>query len=150
MKLACLLASADYGNQRGHRLCNQNQETKNYFVILLVCCVSFSCKKFLVWVANKPTKNFKITVDSKLALGVQQKLGLLEQQTRLAMEFISMQPANFPSNRNVALHARSLVLPWARYFLLIERFTFIQLNYTPERWKIYVISFQQDKWRVFS
>jgi len=41
------------------------------------------------------------------------KLGLLAQQTSLliAMEFFSLRPANFSSNRNVALHARSLGPP---------------------------------------
>ena len=34
MKLACLLASADYGNFSGHRLYYQNQETINCFAIL--------------------------------------------------------------------------------------------------------------------
>ena len=43
-------------------------------------------------------------------LGVQKKLGLLEQQTSLsiAMEFLSLWPANFSSNRNAALHSRCL------------------------------------------
>jgi len=45
---------------------------------------------------------------------VQKKLGLLEQQTSLsiAMELLSLQPANVSSNRNAALHARSLGPPW--------------------------------------
>jgi len=47
---------------------------------------------------------------------VQQKLGLLEQQMSLliAMEFLSSQPADFSSNRNVALCARSLGQPCFR------------------------------------
>jgi len=44
---------------------------------------------------------------------VQQRLSLLEQQTSLliAVEFLSLRPANFFSNRNVALHARNLEPP---------------------------------------
>jgi len=34
-------------------------------------------------VLNKQTENLKITLKSKIALGVQQKLGLLEQQASL-------------------------------------------------------------------
>jgi len=58
----------------------------------------------------------KITLESNIALGVQQTLGLLEQQTSLiiAMEFLFLQPANFSSNRNVSLHACSLGPPWTR------------------------------------
>ena len=33
----------------------------------------------------------------------------------LAILFLSLRPANFSSNRNVALHARSLGPPWARH-----------------------------------
>jgi len=46
----------------------------------------------------------KITLESNIALGVQQTLGLLEQQTSLliAMEFLCLRPAKFSSNRNVA------------------------------------------------
>jgi len=53
---------------------------------------------------------------------VHQKLGLLEQQTCLliAMEFLSLRPANFSSNRNVALHPRNLGPPWVN--LLIKLF----------------------------
>ena len=42
------------------------------------------------------------------------KLGLLEQRTSLfvAMECLSLRPANFSSNRNMALHARSLGPRW--------------------------------------
>jgi len=49
----------------------------------------------------------------KIALGVQQKLGLLEQQTSflIAMKFLSLRPANFSSNRSVALHAAVLDHP---------------------------------------
>ena len=76
----------------------------------------FSSRKSLFWVPNKETENFevKITLESNIALGVQQTLGLLEQQTslRIAMEFLSLRPANFSSSRNVALHARSLGPPW--------------------------------------
>jgi len=61
------------------------------------------------------TENFevKITLESNIALGVQQTLGLLEQQTslRIAMEFLSLRPANISANRNVALHARNLGPP---------------------------------------
>ena len=41
---------------------------------------------------------------------MQKKLGLLEQQMSLsiAMEFLSLRPANFSSNRNAVLHSRSL------------------------------------------
>ena len=44
---------------------------------------------------------------------MQKKLGLLKQQTSLsfAMEFLSLRPATFSSNRNVALRARSLGPP---------------------------------------
>jgi len=47
---------------------------------------------------------------------VQHRLGLLEHQTSLliAVEFLSLRPANFSSNRNVALHACSLGLTWSR------------------------------------
>jgi len=47
---------------------------------------------------------------------VQQKLGLLEQQMSLliAMEFLSLQPADFSSNCNVAHCARSLGQPCFR------------------------------------
>jgi len=57
----------------------------------------------------------KITLESKVALGMQYKVGLLEQQTSLliAMECLSLGPANFSSNCNVALHARSLGPPWS-------------------------------------
>jgi len=48
---------------------------------------------------------------------VQQKLGILEQQTCLfiAMEFLSLRPTNFSSSRNLALHARSLGPPWSTW-----------------------------------
>ena len=59
----------------------------------------------------------KSILKSNIALGVQQILGLLEQQTSLpiAMEFLPLRPANFSSNRNVALHARSLGPPWSKW-----------------------------------
>ena len=65
----------------------------------------FSRRKYLFWVANKQTENLKITLEWKVAFGVQQKLGLLEKRTSLfiAMEFLSLRPANFSSNRNVAM-----------------------------------------------
>ena len=65
----------------------------------------FSRRKYLFWVANKQTENLKITLEWKVAFGVQQKLGLLEKWTSLfiAMEFLSLRPANFSSNRNVAM-----------------------------------------------
>jgi len=46
-------------------------------------------------------------------LGLQQKLGPLEQQTSLltTIEFLSLWPANFSSDRNAALHACSLGPP---------------------------------------
>ena len=63
-------------------------------------------------------KNFKVKInlESNIAFGVQQTLGLLEQQTSLliAMKFLSLQPANFSSNPNVTLHARSLGPPCSR------------------------------------
>jgi len=66
-------------------------------------------------VAKKQTENLKITLQSKIPLGVQQKLGLLQQQTSLliTVEFVSSRPANFSSNCNVALNARSLGPPWS-------------------------------------
>ena len=52
----------------------------------------FSSRKSLFWVTNNETENFevKITHESNIALGVQQTLGLLEQQTslRIAMGFL--------------------------------------------------------------
>jgi len=47
---------------------------------------------------------------------MQKTLGLLEQQTSLsiAMEFLSLWPANFSLNRNVALDACRLGPPWHR------------------------------------
>jgi len=56
---------------------------------------------------------FKITLESKVALGVREKLGLLEQQTSLltTMDSLFLQPQNFSSNRNAALHACSLGPP---------------------------------------
>jgi len=58
----------------------------------------------------------KITFESNIALGVQQTLGLLEEQTSLliAMAFLFLRPANFSSNRNVALQAHSLGPPLTR------------------------------------
>jgi len=85
-------------------------------MVLLFCwCVVylFSSRISLFSVANKRTENLKITLESKTALGVQQKLGLLEQQTSLliVMELLYLRPANFSSNRNVALDARGLGPP---------------------------------------
>jgi len=61
---------------------------------------------------NKQIENLKISLESKIASGVQQKLGLLEEQTSLsiAMEF-SLRPANFSLNRTVALHTRGNLVP---------------------------------------
>ena len=75
---------------------------KNVFVISLVCCVSVSSRISLFWVANRQTENLKIALEQKIALGVQQKLGLLGQQANLliAMEFLSLRPENFASSRN--------------------------------------------------
>ena len=56
---------------------------------------------------NRKLKNY---LRIKIALGVQQKFGLLEQDS-LAIEFFSLQPTNIPSNRNVALHACSIGPP---------------------------------------
>jgi len=77
-----------------------------------VCCVSFFQQKISI-LSRKQTENLKITLESKIALGVQQKLGLLEQQTSLltTMEFIFLRQANLSSNRNAALHACSLGPP---------------------------------------
>jgi len=74
----------------------------------------FSLEKISI-VSCKQIEYFKITLDFKIALGVQKKLGLLEQKTGLsiAVEFLSLRPANFSSNRNVALHAHSLGSPCA-------------------------------------
>jgi len=60
--------------------------------------------------SRKQTENLQITLESKIALGVQQKLGLLQQQVSLlaTMEFLFLRPANLSSNRNAALHAWSL------------------------------------------
>ena len=57
----------------------------------------FSPKKSLFWVPNNERENFKITLESNIALGVKQTLGLLEQQAMLliAMETLSLRPANF-------------------------------------------------------
>ena len=83
-----------------------------YFVGLL--CIFFLAENLYFESQTNKQKNLKMTIESKIAFGVQQKLGLLEQQTSLlmALEFLSLQPANFSSNRNVALHARSLGPPW--------------------------------------
>jgi len=85
---------------------------KNCIVNLLVCCVSFFYQKISI-LSRKQTENLKITLESKIALGVQQNLGLLEQQTSFltTMEFLFLRPANFSSNRNAALHACSLRPP---------------------------------------
>ena len=58
----------------------------------------FFNRKFLFSVANRQTENLKITLESKNALGVQYKLGLLEQRTSLliAMEFLFCGPQIFP------------------------------------------------------
>ena len=58
----------------------------------------FSSRKSLFWVANKQTEKWKITLESKIALGVQQNLVMSEQQTSLliAMKILSLRPANFP------------------------------------------------------
>jgi len=78
----------------------------------------FSSRKSLLRVPNNETENFKVktTFESNVALGVQQTVGLLEQQASLliAMEFLSLRPAIFSSNRNVALRARSHGPPWSR------------------------------------
>jgi len=70
-----------------------------------VCCVSFFQQKISI-LSRKQTENLKITLELKIALGVQQKLGLLEQQTSLltTMEFLFLRPANLSSNRNAAPH----------------------------------------------
>jgi len=41
--------------------------------------VVHSKNSLLFWVADKQTENLKITLESKIALGVPPKLGLLEQ-----------------------------------------------------------------------
>jgi len=85
-----------------------------YFVGVL--CIFFLAENlYFELQTNKQTKNLTITLESKIALGVQQKLGLLEQQASLliALESLSLRPANFSSKHNVALHARSLGPPWS-------------------------------------
>ena len=77
-----------------------------------MCCVSFFDQKIPI-LSRKQTENLKITLESKIALGVQQNLGLLEQKTSLltTMDFLFLRPANFSSNHNAALHACSLGPP---------------------------------------
>jgi len=80
-----------------------------------VLCIFFLAEN-LNFESQTNKQNLKITLEWKIVLGVQQKLGLLEQQMSLliAMEFLSLQPADFSSNRNVALCARSLRQPCFR------------------------------------
>jgi len=92
---------------------------QNCFVILLVCCVSLFEQKISVLSrkqTNRKPKNYPIKNCVRHAGAA--KLGLLEQQASLiiAMEFLPLRPANFSSNPNVALHARSLGPPWINSF----------------------------------
>jgi len=50
-----------------------------------------------MYFSRKQTENLKMSLESKIALGVQQKLGLLEQQTSLltTKEFLFLRLANF-------------------------------------------------------
>ena len=66
-----------------------------------------------MYFSRKQTENLKMSLESKIALGVQQKLGLLEQQTSLltTKEFLFLRLAHFSSNHNAALHACSLGPP---------------------------------------
>jgi len=63
-----------------------------------------------IYFESQTNRTFTNYLESKIALGVQQKLGLLEQQMSLLapMEFLFLRPANLSSNRNAALHACSL------------------------------------------
>ena len=56
---------------------------KQYIVLLFYWCVVylFSSRKSLFWVPNKKTENFKLALEANIALGMQQTVGLLEQQT---------------------------------------------------------------------
>jgi len=82
-----------------------------------VLCIFFSSRKSLLWVANKQTENSKIALESKLAWGVQQKLGLFEQQTIFLLQWSSpCGPQIFPQTVMWALHARSLGPPWVSLY----------------------------------
>jgi len=49
----------------------------------MVCCVSFFSQKISTLSRKQTNRKFKNCHKTKLALGVQQKIGLLEQQTSL-------------------------------------------------------------------
>ena len=72
--------------------------------------------------SGKQTEILKIIIESKIALDIQQNLGLLEQQISLliAMDFLFLRFANFSSNHNVDLHACSPRPPWSRVLITLH------------------------------
>jgi len=68
--------------------------------------------------SKQTNRNFKITFESNIALGAQQILALLEHQTSLfiAVEFLSLQTANFSSNRNVPFMSAVVAHPASSSF----------------------------------